>query len=211
MYVKVRIKKNNVNNRVIKSKKSFGGFIKSLFSREDKKIDFEILRTAFEDVKEEFDDHRESINYNTNEIQANYEYLAQLDSKMQKMDEKLDELMMFASDKNKSQVYSNFLQQSDFEDNGFDNIELTTREKEVFLAIYTSPTNVSYREISRKTGLSQNLVACYVRNLVSKGIPLSKNYVSDMEVAVVMDPLFKEMQAKSNIAGLNEKISKRNF
>ena len=38
-------------------------------------------------IKEEFDEHLGSINENTNEIQANYEYLCNTDSKIDKLNE----------------------------------------------------------------------------------------------------------------------------
>ena len=53
------------------------------------------LKDAFNVVREELDDHREAINQSTNEIQTNYEYLCKLDSKIEKLGERIDELTMF--------------------------------------------------------------------------------------------------------------------
>lgn len=201
---KVRTSKNNIKSK----KKGFSAFISSLFSRKDKKIDFNVISNAFQDMRMEFDDHRETINHNTNEIQANYEYLSKLDLKMQKMDEKMDEFMLMMQQARSNPVYSNIGANAENFGDDFENINLTSREKEVFLTIYTSDDNITYKEIAKRTGLTTNLVSCYVQNLVSKGVPLGKNYSRGAEVALEMDPLFKEMQARRNIVGINERITK---
>ena len=48
----------------------------------------ERLKGVFSDVKEELEDHLTAINENTNEISANYEYLCEIDSKMDKLNER---------------------------------------------------------------------------------------------------------------------------
>ena len=52
------------------------------------------LNKAFEQVKEQFEDHLESINENTNEIQGNFEYLCELDRKIDKLSEQVEQLNM---------------------------------------------------------------------------------------------------------------------
>ncbi len=53
------------------------------------------LKSSFSRIKSEFDEHREAINQNTNEIQHNYEFLCKLDSKIERLNERIDELTMF--------------------------------------------------------------------------------------------------------------------
>jgi len=151
------------------------------------------IKDAFKKVKEEFDDHRESINRNTNEIQANYEYLCQLDSKIEKLSERIDELSMFL--------------QYDKPEKHYEISGLTTREKEVFLVLYTDGREMGYKEIARKTGLTENLVICYVANLMTKGVPILRKHKNN-ELVLILDPDFKEYQMKENIVGIDESISK---
>ncbi len=151
------------------------------------------LKEAFRKVKEEFDDHRDSINQNTNEIQANYEYLCQLDSKMDKLSERIDELSMFL--------------QYDKPEKHYEISGLTTREKEVFLVMYSEGREMGYKEIARKSGLTENLVICYVSNLMTKGIPILRRYKNN-ELMLIIDPDFKEYQMKENVVGIDESISK---
>ncbi len=163
------------------------------FSRDNLDRLRKAVQEGFKTIRDELDEHRESINQNTNEIQSNYEYLCRLDSKIEKLGERIDELTMFSGQ----------------QDIGHYNVSgLTTREKEVFLAIYSAHEPISYREIGRRTGLSENLVICYVANLVSKGVPVLKKYMHD-EARLFLDPVFKEHQMKSNIIGINESVSHR--
>ena len=148
------------------------------------------LKDALKGLKDELDDHREAINENTNEIQSNYEYLCRLESKIDKLAERLDELTLFR-------------QELDYCIS-----DLTTREKEVFLALYTAADFIAYRDIGRRTGLTENLVICYISNLITKGVPVLKKYVNG-EVRLALEPRFKELQMKKNIVGINQCLSQR--
>ena len=44
----------------------------------------------FVKIKQEFLEHLDSINQNTNEIQANYEYLKEFETKLEKLRERID-------------------------------------------------------------------------------------------------------------------------
>ena len=163
------------------------------------------LKKAFNTIKEEFWEHLSSINENTNEIQANYEYLCNTDSKIDKINEKLEELQLFmnhfvANDdkkQDKEQVYNH--------------IFLTTREKEVFLALYTMSEEkgpITYKSIARRISLTEFMVREYVINLIEKGIPVIKKYVNH-EVYLNIDQKFKHMQAKENLVDINESMARR--
>ena len=163
------------------------------------------LKKAFNTIKEEFEEHLGSINENTNEIQANYEYLCNIDSKIDKLNEKIEDLQLFinrlvAKDDKKhdeKQVYNH--------------IFLTTREKEVFLALYTMAEEkgpITYKAISRRIGLTEFMVREYIINLIEKGIPVIKKYVNQ-EVYIDIDRKFRHMQAKENLVDINESMAKR--
>ncbi len=163
------------------------------------------LKNAFNTIKEEFEEHLGSINENTNEIQANYEYLCNIDSKIDKLNEKIEDLQLFINrlatkdykKHNEKQVYNH--------------IFLTTREKEVFLALYTMAEEkgpITYKVISRRIGLTEFMVREYVTNLIEKGIPVIKKYVNQ-EVYLDIDQKFRHMQAKENLVDINESMAKR--
>lgn len=50
------------------------------------------LKKNLSSVRDEFEDHLEAINENTNEIQSNYEFLCELDSKIEKLNEIIDKM-----------------------------------------------------------------------------------------------------------------------
>jgi len=163
------------------------------------------LKKAFNKIKEEFEEHLGSINENTNEIQANYEYLCNVDSKIDKLNEKIEDLQLFINrlvakdDKkhNEEPVYTH--------------IFLTTKEKEVFLALYTMAEEkgpITYKAISRRIGLTEFMVREYIVNLIEKGIPVIKKYVNQ-EVYLDIDQKFRHMQAKENLVDINESMAKR--
>jgi hypothetical protein len=154
------------------------------------------LKKTFVKIKEELNDYRESINQNTNEIQGNYEYTCRLESKIDKLSERVDELSMFIQQlTGREKEYERFSVSS-----------LTTKEQEIFLTIYMSEREISYKDLARKTGLTENLVVCYVTNLITKGVLITKRYFEN-EILLGVDKEFKEVQAKHNILNINESVS----
>ena len=153
------------------------------------------LNKAFEQVKEQFEDHLESINENTNEIQGNFEYLCELDRKIDKLSEQVEQLNMLIRKQ----------QGLDTEEKKFELKPLTKKEKEVFYALYILTEHkkcTTYREIARRTCFSENLVASYITSLIEKGIPVGKKY-AHKTACLSLDACFRELQAKENIVGVN--------
>jgi hypothetical protein len=153
------------------------------------------LNQSFEQVREQFDDHLEAINENTNEIHSNFEYLCEMDRKIEKLAEKVDELNHLIREQRGEKV----------EERKFELKPLTKKEKEVFYAIYVLTEGrrfVSYKEISKRACFSEELVASYIASLIEKGIPVVKKY-ANRKAYVCLDPAFRELQARENIVGVN--------
>lgn len=164
-----------------------------LFNKDSIKKLKDELKFAFGNIKKEFDEHLETINQNTNEIQALYDYVSEVEHKMDKISERLDELQMMI---NPEMDYEKF------------KIELTHREQEVFVLLYTKQEFVTSKEISRKLGFSDEMVNRYIYNLISKGIPINKQFLNE-ELYVSLDEKFKELQARRNVLKISETISKQ--
>jgi len=163
------------------------------------------LKKAFNIIKEEFEEHLGSINENTNEIQANYEYLCNVDSKIDKLNEKIEEIQLFIKNLTSEKTIDDSKKQA------YNHIFLTTREKEVFLALYTMAEEkgpITYKTIARRIGLTEFMVREYITNLIEKGIPVIKKYVNQ-EVYLDIDQKFRHMQAKENLVDINESMAKR--
>lgn len=155
------------------------------------------LKDAFTKIKEELNDHRETLNQNTNEIQSNYELLCRLESKLDKLEERVDELSLFVKQEGKKDGCHQFNVSS-----------LTRKEQEVFMTIYSCEEGVTYYQIAKKTGLTEDLVVGYVTNLIAKGVPLIKRYLAN-GVVVYLDEDFKRLQAQQNILNINESIGQK--
>ena len=158
----------------------------------------EALKVSFSKIKEELDVHLDSINENTNEINANFEHVARLEDKLDKLNERIDELhMMFSSligEKPKAKEVE------------FEKIKLSTREQEVFLTLYTSQNELTYYDISRKLGLTPDLVEKYVKMMLDKGVPIIKK-LTENKLFLMIDDEFRNIQTKENILKINENIS----
>lgn len=142
-------------------------------------------------LKEELEDHLESINSNTNEIMSNYEYLCQLDARLAKLEEKLDELLLAAG----------VTPLSKYKD--FKLPRLTKNEQELFDFLLSLEQPLSCKEIAFKLALSQQLLADYLTALIEKGIPIVKRYIGS-KILITLDPKFQdEMLARKNSIKLN--------
>ncbi len=152
------------------------------------------FEAALKGIKEEFDEHRESINDNTNETQANYEYLSKIDEKLNKLTERLDQVESWVS-----RLTGVSIKEEEEEIK----ITLSDKEKRVFLILYTSSQPVTYEQIGRSINENDFLVRGYLTNMLEKGIPIHKRYI-DRQVYLSLDKGFKEKQAKQNILGINQ-------
>jgi len=150
------------------------------------------LKEDLSSVKAEFEEHLQAINENTNEIQSNYEYLCDIDGKLDKLSERIDKIQLF--------LKSN----SSYVDEGekiFEVRPLTRTEKEVFIVLYALEDEqgvVSYLDIARKTGLQYNLISNYITSMIEKGIPIMKRYIHNKPY-LKLDQEFKTLQAKENL------------
>jgi len=151
------------------------------------------VKKAFDAVKEEFNVHLDTINQNTSEVQKIYDYLAEIDSKIEKLNERIDGLQMNIN--------------PEMTENQF-NVELTHREQEVFVVLYAAQEKITMSEIAKRLGFTDEMVNRYVYNLISKGIPILKQFTKK-GMNIYLDLKFKEMQARKNILKIDESISKQ--
>lgn len=153
------------------------------------------MNSIFDALREELDDHRAAINENTNELQANHEYVRSVEEKLDKLHARIEELFLLVEGKKAEQKVE--IQ------------PLTKREQEVFQALYIVGEGipfVSYRQLSKKLGISEALISGFITNLVEKGVPILKKYDSGLAF-VQLEPLFRQKQAKEVVIGLNSLLS----
>ena len=151
------------------------------------------IRKSFSAVKEELSVHLDTINQNTSEVQNIYDYLAEIDTKIEKLNERIDELQMYVNPAS-----------DDFQFN----VELTHREQEVFVVLYSDQKKVSAKDVARRLGFSDEMVNRYVYNIISKGVPILKQFVEG-EVFLYLDLKFRDLQTRKGVVHIDESISKQ--
>lgn len=149
------------------------------------------IGSAFSKVRDELSMHLDSINQNTNEIQVLYGFLNELESKIDKVGERLDELSFLLNPK---ELYMDF------------DVKLTVREEELFLVLYTSSEPITAKTAARYLGLTEELVHTYAYQLISKSIPVKKEFVDNNELVYSLDSKFKDLQARKNLIPVNERV-----
>lgn len=155
------------------------------------------LSYVFSEIKDKFEDHLTSINENTNETQANYEYLCELDAKIEKLNERLEQMQMFLQ-KHGLKVK---------EKPEFKVGNLTKREQELFLVLYTldgTKDKITYADVAKRTGLTEELAMGYIDNMIRKGVPIARKHVHH-RAYLKLNPYFRTLQAKHNILKLDQK------
>lgn len=168
-----------------------------LLARTENFIDAEKVKSAIIKVQEELEEHRDSINASTDEIQANYASVCELDNKIAKLNERIDDIyniLSKLSGKKLNKVPS------------FEDIDpLTSEEKNVFLNLYTESGPITYAELARKLKMSVELARQYILRLMEKGIPIQKTY-KNTRPYIILNQKFKNLQAKQNILKIEQKI-----
>ena len=147
-------------------------------------------------IKQEFEEHLQAINENTNEISANYEYICEIENKIDKLSERVDEIQMFI-ESNSNVGFSRV--------GNFDVKRLNRREQDVFLVIYTLEEergSLTYEDIAERLNISEELAGLYVTSLIEKGVPIMKRYINSRP-HLRLDPIFKTLQTKENILQLS--------
>ncbi len=151
------------------------------------------LKLSFKKIKEELNSYLDTINQNTNEIQSNYEFLIELDRKVETLSDRIDELTMLVNPK---KAFNNY------------KFDLTLREQEVFLVLYAVNKKMSAAAIAKRLGLTLNKVNTYLYSLINKNVPIEKEY-HNKKLFFYLDETFRSIQARQNIIKIDTSVSKQ--
>ena len=144
------------------------------------------IRGEFHNVRQALEEHLSAINENTSEIQSLFNYLQEMDVKMEKLTSRLDQLQLNQGlPLPKTEVQS-----------------LNHVEKKVFLVLYTEETPLAFNEIANRAEVPNSIVPECISSLARKGIPLSRTFCNE-QLFVKISNEFKEMQAKENVVNLS--------
>ena len=144
-----------------------------------------IFQESFRVLRDNIEEHLNAINENSSEIQSLFDYLQEMEIKIDKVTARLD-AMQIEHDKRCAH-----------------NIKpLNNVEKQVFLVLYTSDMSLAVKDLAHKVQMPLALVQEYVASLARKGIPVVRSFVNK-QLLIQIDPIFKEKQAKENIVNLS--------
>lgn len=149
----------------------------------------EALRLSFGDVRLEMDDHLDAINENSSEIASLQHYLQEIDAKIDKLTDRVDELASVI--------------QPDKTD--FSSLHLNRKEQEVFFVLYSHEGPLTPDQVGKKLGLSRQLAAQYLYNLQLKGVPMiARNWKGELFYS--LDLKFKDLQARKNVLRISPSV-----
>ncbi len=144
------------------------------------------MNKDFAAIRKMLEEHLGAINENTAEIQAMFDYLQELEIKVDKLSQRLDQAQL---------------------DLGLPRLKpfitpLNHTERKVFLILYTEESLLSYPELAQKANLSISVIPECVSSLIQKGIPFKRSFFEN-QLFVGLEPQFKELQAKENVVNLS--------
>ncbi len=149
------------------------------------------LKCDFSAVREQIDDHLESINENTGEIELQNNFICEIDNRLTKMEERMDELHF---------LLKNLVTQAKL------SVELSKDEQRAFLILYTHDKFMSTQTLSKKAYLSEDSTGELMMSLMDKGIPLERE-ILDGNMYFRMNNEFKLRQAKEQIIKIDSDVT----
>lgn len=167
----------------------FPFFMKKQLEDDRKKI-----KVSFDKIRGEMEDHLDAINSNTSELQALYEYQCVLESKIDKLLERIEKLeLRLGHDE-------------------FPMPEISEKERDILATLYLAEHPLTIREISQFTHIPRSLVGNYLSSMLYRKIPLEKIQASTRNGTSEMFALaesFRIMQVKWNVLKIDKDLIKR--
>lgn len=146
------------------------------------------LPAVFDEVQEkiemQFEDHRTAINENTSEIQALFDYLREIEGKLDALGQKVEHVLLSQQPPAPRHV------------------AVTRMERDIFMVLYMEEAPLSYGEIALKCNMPVSCVPDALTSLSEKGIPFVRTFYGE-RLFLRIDPKFKELQAKEKIVNLS--------
>jgi predicted transcriptional regulator len=151
------------------------------------------LKKTCELIREEFDDHLQAINDNTTEQQIQNSHICEIDHRITKIEERMDEIHHMLRQMITKSALS---------------VEMSKDEQKVFLLLYTHDKFITPKEISARLTMEQALVEDALDGLMDKGIPMERELIGG-KIYIKMDKDFKLRQAKENIVKIDSDVTKQ--
>ena len=150
------------------------------------------MKTALEFLRDELDEHLQAINENTQEIQQQERNVCEIDVRLTKLEEKMDNISLLLR-----QVLGSGL-----------SITLSRDEQRVFLTLYTHDSFQSCEELGERSVMSIDVVDDCLKAMMDKGIPVEREILNGL-VYFRLNSEFKLKQAKEQIITIDQEITQQ--
>ena len=155
------------------------------------------ITIALDSINQEFEEHLLAINENTQEVQENYTYMIELDNKIAKLNERINDIYDILSSLSGKKIRK----MPRFEDID----PLSGKEKNIFLHLYTEEKPITFSDLAKKMSMPISILREHIMVMIEKGIPVQKTY-KNTRPFIMLDRKFKNLQAKKNILKIEQKI-----
>jgi len=149
------------------------------------------LKSGMIRVRQELDDHLEAINSNTSEQDIQNSFICEIDNRITKIEERMDEIHFFLK---------KLVTKADL------SVELSKDEQRIFLVLYTHEKFMSTERIGLKALLDIEMVEEALSSMMDKGLPLERE-ILDGKVYFRMSDEFKLRQAKENLINIDTDVT----
>ncbi len=137
-------------------------------------------------VRQTLSEHLSAINENTSELQSFFDYLQEIEQKIDKLSQRIDNV----------QLQSQFSKEKPFVE------PLNPTEKKIFLVLYTEEKPLDCMELSQRSEVPISIIREHLASIAQKGIPLNRSFVENRTFYKI-EKTFKEWQAKENIVNVS--------
>lgn len=138
----------------------------------------EKIRNSFAAVKEEMEDHLVAINENTDELKNHADFIGELDGKIEKLNERIDELQMTMI-----QIKQN---------------SLSENEQKVLELLNAFSSPLSCADVAMRINLSELTVKAHLFSMICKGIPIKEKIIENQSYFLI-EKKFREKQLVDKI------------
>lgn len=144
------------------------------------------MEQQLNDIKNVLEEHLSAINDNSLEIQAIFDYVHEVETKLDKLKDRMDQMQLAHGQPIQKQIIA----------------PLNKIERQIFLILYTQEAPLTFEEIANRSSLPLPCVPECLTMLAQKGIPLQRSYV-ESKLFFRLSPQFRELQAKENLVNLS--------
>ena len=148
------------------------------------------LDNLTQEIREELDEHLDSINENTEEISIQNSAVCEIDNRLNKIEEKMDQMHFMFRQLMRNSLVS---------------VDLTKDEQKIFLVLYTHDGFLSSEDVTSKSKVEVDTVEECLMALMDKGIPVEREIINK-KVYFRMNSEFRLRQAKEQIVKISPEI-----